>query len=276
MIKAIHLRIWRNRKRSLRKMAKQTKMSPWTMRRLVHEDLGMSFALQKRQALSRATKQKRFERSKVLLNELKRAKAGETVWSDKKIFTIEQAHNRRNDGVIGSKVSDIPYKRNTVYRRMKPASIMVWAGISKTWKSPLIFVEENSKVNAKSYIDNILKPMLESVKNHLEDGTLNVSARRSHFSPANVTQNWCWDNLPRFWPKEMWPPYLPDLNSMDFSIWSTLEAKACSKVHRTVDDLKSSLEHAWQELQQEQLCASVKDVRRKLMAVIDSKGNHFE
>ena len=72
MIKAIHVRIWQNPNRSLRKMAKETKMSPRSMGRLVHENLGMpSFTLQKRQALSMAAEQKRFERSKVLLNELK-------------------------------------------------------------------------------------------------------------------------------------------------------------------------------------------------------------
>ena len=52
--------------------------------------------------IAMAAKQKRFERSKVLLNELKRDTAGETVGSDGKIFTVEQAHNHRNDRVIGS------------------------------------------------------------------------------------------------------------------------------------------------------------------------------
>ena len=99
-----------------------------------------SFTLQKRPALSMAAKQKRFERSKVLLDELKRGTAKETVWSDEKIFTSEQAHNCRNYRVIGRKVSYIPYERKTVYRRIKPASIMVWDEISKTWKSHLIFV----------------------------------------------------------------------------------------------------------------------------------------
>ena len=74
----------------------------------------------------------------------------------------------------------------------------------------------------------------------------------------------------------MWLLCLPDVNPMDFSLWSTLEAKACSKVYCTVGNLKSSLEQAWQELPQEKLCASVKDVQRRFKAVIDSKGSYFE
>ena len=61
--------------------------------------------------------------------------------------------------------------------------------------------------------------MLESAKNYFEDGTLwmfQQDGATSH--TAHVIQNWCRDNLPRFWPKEMWPPCLPDLNPMHFSI----------------------------------------------------------
>ena len=122
MIKAIQERVRRNPRRTIRKMAKDTEMSPRTMGRLIHEDLRMSsFTLQKRQSLSMTVKQKRLERSKLLLNELKRGTTGETVWSDEKILTVEQAHNCRND--------DIPYAKKTVYRTMKPAFLMIWAAV---------------------------------------------------------------------------------------------------------------------------------------------------
>ena len=84
-------------------------MSPQTMRQLVYEDLKMSsFTLQKRQALSTAVKQKRLERSKILLKKFKSGTAGKIVWSDEKIFTVEMAHNRRNDRIIGRSIKDIP------------------------------------------------------------------------------------------------------------------------------------------------------------------------
>ena len=52
IIKRILEIIRRNPKRSIRRLAKTSETSPRTMRRLVHEDLKMSFfTLQKRQAL---------------------------------------------------------------------------------------------------------------------------------------------------------------------------------------------------------------------------------
>ena len=84
-------------------------MSPRIIRRLVHEDLKISFfTLQKRQALSAAVKQKRLVRSKILLKKFRSGTAGEIVWSDEKIFTVEMVHNRRNDRIIGRSIKDIP------------------------------------------------------------------------------------------------------------------------------------------------------------------------
>ena len=132
MIKCIQERIRRNPRRSMRQMAKSTDMSPRAMRQLVHEDLKMSFfTIQKRQILLAGVKQKRLERSKVVLKEFRSGMAGEIVWSDEKFFTVEFAHNQRNDRIIGRNVKEIPYNQKTVYKTMRPASIMVWAAVSK-------------------------------------------------------------------------------------------------------------------------------------------------
>ena len=70
---------------------------------------------------------------------------------------------------------------------------------------------------------------------------------------------------------------LPGLNPIDFSVWSiTL------KIHHTVDDLKRRVwneipqRRAWNEIPQEQLRAASEGVRKRLEAVIESNGGHFE
>ena len=71
------------------------------MRTVVKEDLKISsLTFQKRQTLSEDEKKKRLERSKALLIELKSGTAGEIiVWSDEVIYTVEMAHNRKNDNI---------------------------------------------------------------------------------------------------------------------------------------------------------------------------------
>ena len=57
------------------------------------------------------------------------------------------------------------------------------------------------------------------------------------------TQNLNRDNVPEFISIDIspqrnngeWPPNSPDLNVMDYSIWSILEAEACSKPHQSIE-----------------------------------------
>ncbi|GFW50502.1 DDE_3 domain-containing protein [Trichonephila clavipes] len=50
----------------------------------------------------------------------------------------------------------------------------------------------------------------------------------------------CKANFPDI-SSEEWPPYTPDLNSMDYRLWSILESQAFTKAHKTLDSLKQSL-----------------------------------
>ena len=47
------------------------------------------------------------------------------------------------------------------------------------------------------------------------------------------------------------PPAWPDLNPMNFSALSSLEAKICSVAHPSADVLKTSLQSEWAETTQE-------------------------
>ena len=236
-----------------------------------------SFTLQKRQALFAVVKQKRLERSKILLKKFRSGTAGEIVWSNEKIFTVEMAYNRRNDRIIGRSIKDIPCDQKTVHRIVKPVSVMVWAAVSKSWRFPLIFVDQSAKINAKCYVDDILKPMLEYAKNHFGKDTLwtfQQDGTTSH--TTNVTQNWCRDHIPNFWSKEMWPSCSLDLNPMYFLVWSILESKACKKIHHTVYGLKQRSLRQANEIPQEQLHAASEGVHKRLEAVIKYNESHFE
>ena len=74
----------------------------------------------------------------------------------------------------------------------------------------------------------------------------------------------------------MWPPASPDLNSLNFNIWSILEAKASAKTHDTIKGLKVSLKKAWTKIPQENLRLSVESFRERLNRVVKAKGVHIK
>ena len=60
---------------------------------------------------------------------------------------------------------------------------------------------------------------------------------------ANLVQEWCNKNIAGFWTKELWPPSSPDLNPMDFAVWSILDTNACSSDHLCVMSSKAKFKH---------------------------------
>ena len=67
----------------------------------------------------------------------------------------------------------------------------------------------------------------------------------------SASDGWCKTNFKGFWEKEVWPPSSPDLNPMDFGIWSILEQKACSTSHPNIETLKQKLKASWEEIDPE-------------------------
>jgi transposase len=84
------------------------------------------------------------------------------------------------------------------------------------------------------------------------------------------------EECPDFITRDEWPPYSPDLNPLDYSVWSILEEKACAKPHQTVESLKRALRKAWNEISVDTLRGVVDNFSKRLKKCIDANGGHFE
>ena len=79
------------------------------------------------------------------------------IFTDEKLFTVQQVHNHQNDRVLEKTLDSIPTNTRKVFRTQKPASVMVGTAISEKWKSPLVFVPLGVKINKELYIKDILE-----------------------------------------------------------------------------------------------------------------------
>ena len=93
---------------------------------------------------------------------------------------------------------------------------------------------------------------------------------------AKVIQALCKDNFKSFWSKELWPPSSPDLNLMDFGIWSILERKACALSHSNVEKFKNKLKGSWAKIESKTIRAMRDQVISCLHCVIIEKGRYIE
>lgn len=162
-------------------------------------------------------------------------------------------------------------------RVKSPSSVMVWAGVTANGKTPLVFIEKGVKINASYYQKSIIKAVLEPwAKLHFkgEDWTLQQDWAPAHKAKGSIAL--CKKLFPKIWDRELWPPYSPDLNPMDFAIWPILEQKACSVQHRNLESLKAALLKAWAEIPTEQLSAAISSLPDRLSACVKAQGGHFE
>lgn len=154
-------------------------------------------------------------------------------------------------------------------------------------KTPLIFVPEGVKgVEYREFLRKKFFPWARRAYGHCGQWNRNwvfhQDGAPSH--KAEETQELIRDNVPDFIQVDIspqrnngeWPPNSPDLNVMDYSIWSILEAEACSKPHQSIEALKKSLVKAWNAIPQDIIDKAVDDFPKRLKKCIEAGGGHFE
>lgn len=278
LVNKIKCRLWRNPQQSVRKMALRLKTSQRTVRRVVREDLGLTPYKKRRvQGLSQLQIEKRLQRCKELLTRFAGKKIDELVFSDEKIFTVEEKLNHQNTRIYSVSFEDIPEEMRTVQRFQYENKIMVWCGLSKSDKFEMVFVEPGVKINANYYqrhvLMNVVKPQGEKI---YDGGYWCFQQDSAPAHKAKICQNWCRNHLPDFITSDEWPPSSPDLNPLDYSIWGILEAKVNSSRHKSIDSLKTKLLREWAALSMDIVRKAIDSWPMRLRAVIQKRGGRFE
>jgi len=108
-------------------------------------------------------------------------------------------------------------------------SLMVSVTVSSLGATQLHFLEPGAKVNGDYYRNTVLLNMiLLDIRSVFGD----YYVFQQDGAPANGardTVTMLQRETPEFIPPEMWPPNLPDLNPMNYSIWGMLQ----ERVHRS-------------------------------------------
>ncbi|CAK9829643.1 Transposable element Tcb1 transposase [Anthophora retusa] len=260
---------------SIRKLSSLVGVSEKTMRRIVEEDLRYkSYTIKVRQMLSEAARTKRVERCNLLLCSLRNNAAGRLrFFSDEKIFTVDAKINRRNDRWLAHDPEDIPIVSRTKF----PANVHVLSVVSSEGDvMPPHFFNKGENVTKEVYLNvliNVVKPWMEIVSSgkpyvFQQDG---APAHTSH-----LVQNWLSDNVDMFWSKEFWPPNSPDLNPLDFYVWSVIERVTNKSRHPNLASLRAAIEAAFADMDRDSLKRACERFRPRLEAVIQAGGGYIE
>lgn len=271
----IRKRVQRKSRQSMRKVARETGINRESVRLIAKNMLKLKpYKFQKAQFLTNENKLVRLQRCQMLMRRAAGQQWEHFLFSDEKLFTIEQAHNHQNDRIWST---DSPGTSAIVERRQNPKSIMVWGGICSTGKTPLVFVDAGVKINQEIYRRDILEAvLLPWAKKHFGNASWTFQQDSAPAHRAKKTQEWCESHFSDFITSHEWPPYSPDLNPMDYSIWSILEARVCAKRHQNLESLKQTLRREWGRLSPEDLRPVAENFKTRLGLCIEAEGGHFE
>jgi len=76
----------------------------------------------------------------------------------------------------------------------------------------------------------------------------------------------------------LWPPNSPDLNPVDYAIWtwSIMQQRVYQTRVHDIDELRQRLITVWCGLEQRAVDDAIDQWQRRLRACVDAQGRHFE
>ncbi|KIH55190.1 hypothetical protein ANCDUO_14657, partial [Ancylostoma duodenale] len=201
MIKTVRELIRRNPRHSMRKMATNLDIAASSVRNTVRKKLNLKpFRMQAAHFLNVRMKVIRWQRCKALLKS-------------------------QNDRILSRTPSEAIRKGKIIRRAEHPKWVMVWGAITSDGKTPLVFVESGVKINKDLYLKTILEDVLKPWPiSHFGEKKWCFQQDSASAHKAKTIQRWCQKELPDFIAYKGWPSNSPDLNPLDFSGWSVLEA----------------------------------------------------
>ncbi len=102
--------------------------------------------------MSKEEKETTAMRTKALKRRIAAGNLDSILFSDEKLFTVEQSSNHQNDRILSAGIEDIPENLKYVPRRQGAESLMVWAGVSANSRTKLVFVPAGVKINIRRSI----------------------------------------------------------------------------------------------------------------------------
>ena len=266
--------------RTQRQIARETGISRRSVARIIKRDLNLTcFKKRRAQQLTEANTLTRFTRAKQLLNKYPESLANFIWFTDEKLFTVAPPVNLQNDRLYatrGTKKKQLPADRLLKTRSHFSKSVMVSVGVSALGCTEMIFIEPGVKINGAFYRDVLLTHRLLPAIREVSGEFFIFQQDSAPSHRARETVEFLKRSTPEFITPLHWPPNSPDLNPVDYKIWSVLQERVYRNRIRDVNHLKERLVEEWSLFDQGIVDRAVKEWRVRLRACIEADGGHFE
>jgi len=276
-------------KRQLNRLAKETsKPNPATQRALAEilniSPSGVRYHLKKLDRklvkkprghrISEASREKRRRRSWPLYLRLRGQRFEKFITSDEAWFYLSECNGQRKVQYISREQKRSECEHYTKWSQSK--GIMVWAAISCAGKAKLKFIEPGCKINARYYIDNVLKPFIKQDIPRLypnNDCIFHQDSAPAH--AAKVTCEFLDQNGITFIRPENWMPNSPDAAPCDFFLWGYLKSRINKHKIESIRGLKNVIRREFKKVPQNMINRAMRSWPKKCRQIYYQKGGNI-
>jgi len=153
----------------------------------------------------------------------------------------------------------------------------VSVAVSTLGRSHLVFIDPGVKINGDYYRDVLLSQhLLPVMRNLAPEGCFVFQQDSAPAHRARETIEMLTRETPDFISPTLWPPNSPDLNPVDYKVWSVMQERVYQTAIHDVNDLKQRLLEVWDGLDQRIIDDAVAQWRHRLQACVQAEGGHFE
>ena len=292
-------RVKKNPNKSLTTIGEEVGVSRFTVKRVVKAAGGRSVRRRKIPLVSASGRRRRKKLAKGLLNNMKSAPPGRIIFfSDEKNFVVDPAFNPQNDRVVrfgtaaeadkaaaaaaenssqGSDTAGDSIRPDVMPRSKNPASLMFFGVIASTGEvGPPVWFPQGFRLAAADYIDMLettVIPWMREVAGN-QPWVFQQDSAPAH--RAKRTQDFLRAQGVDFWTPQQWPPNSPDLNPLDYAIWSYIEQEACKTRPASLALLRRRVTAAWRAAPAEKIRVFCARFRSRLERCVEANGSYFE
>ena len=279
---------------SQRQIAAQLNISKGTVFNILKESSLKCYRRIKCHGLTDRHKQQREIKAMAMVNRFEEDEKWKNIWfSDESSFMLRAPINRQNERIYRevNVKTDIDEKDLLVGIDRQQPSIMCYGAVSWYGKTELRFIEgwapdqdhlppsrrKKKTVNQTVYRDEMCPLMFSDINLMMDKHwTWQQDGAKAH--TANEIIDWLRRNTPDLILPSEWPSKSPDLNVMDFCIWSLLlsHLQSVRSEIRSLEMLKEVLSNAWNDISIETIRSAISGWIPRLRRCVSAHGGYFE
>ncbi|CAF1271662.1 unnamed protein product [Didymodactylos carnosus] len=150
---------------------------------------------------------------------------------------------------------------------------MVWLGACSKGITPVV-IFENGTMNQQRYIDKVLPVAKKYGDKQFGDDWIYQQDGAKPYTDK-LSMEWCYDNIPAIIDKQRWPPNSPELNPLDYSVWTEFVQQINWNVVRSKQTLIEELKRSVKKIRTETVLKSWKSWTNRLHRLKRINGNYF-